>query len=150
MELCPHIDSFTGPINESLLDPSRWQCSECNTTEWVWACLTCSNIGCGRMNEQHAEQHFCKTKHPLAVEINEKYVYCYMCDEYILGDNSRGDIAAIRSALTDIGTLSLEEVKDKGGLLLRSYSHQQEFSRYKQRKVFVWVKKKTITILCSI
>ena len=53
-----------------------------------------------------------------------------MCDEYILGDNSRKDVEAIRSALTDIGTLSLEEVEHKGGLLLRTYSHQQQFSRY--------------------
>ncbi|GFR83037.1 ubiquitin carboxyl-terminal hydrolase 44 [Elysia marginata] len=56
-------------------------------------------------------------------------VSSYMCDEYILGDNSRKDVEAIRSALTDIGTLSLEEMENKGGLLLRTYSHQQEFSR---------------------
>ncbi|CAL1549029.1 unnamed protein product, partial [Lymnaea stagnalis] len=92
-------------------------------------CLSCSNIACGRMNEQHAAKHFESTQHPLAIEINEKYVYCYICDEYIIGDNEQGDIAAIRSALTDIGTMSPEEVHDKGGKLLKSYSDQQEFSR---------------------
>ncbi|BFZ05128.1 hypothetical protein BsWGS_08167 [Bradybaena similaris] len=129
MENCTHVENLVVSTDESILDPSRWQCSVCGTTEWVWACLTCANFACGRLNEQHAVQHFETTQHPLAIEINEKYVYCYICDEYVIKDNAQGDIESLRSALIDIGTLSLEEVQHKGGKLLRSYSCQQEVSR---------------------
>ncbi|GFR75160.1 ubiquitinyl hydrolase 1 [Elysia marginata] len=77
MESCPHIDCFIGPVDESLLDPSRWQCSQCGTTEWVWACLTCANIGCGRMNEQHAEHHFINTQvYPQGVQGISRITFC--------------------------------------------------------------------------
>uniref|UniRef100_A0A2C9KV61 ubiquitinyl hydrolase 1 n=1 Tax=Biomphalaria glabrata TaxID=6526 RepID=A0A2C9KV61_BIOGL len=129
MEKCQHVDTFVLTKEISILDPSCWLCSVCGTTEWVWACLSCSNIACGRMNEQHAVQHFEATKHPLAIEINEKYVYCYVCDEYIFGDNEQGDIQALRSALTDIGTMSGQEVEEKEKGLLGSFSKQQALSR---------------------
>lgn len=55
--------------------------------------------------------------------------FSYICDEYVIGDNENGDIQTIRSALTDIGTMSPQEAIDKGGKLLQSYTHQQEISR---------------------
>ncbi|XP_059179641.1 ubiquitin carboxyl-terminal hydrolase 44-B-like [Physella acuta] len=129
MEKCPHVETLVVSNIDSILDPTRWQCSVCGTTETVWACLSCSNVACGRQNEQHAEKHFQTTQHPLAIEINEKYVYCYICDEYIIGNLENGDIETIRTALTDIGTMSPQEALDKGGKLLQSYTHQQEISR---------------------
>ncbi|KAH9513759.1 Ubiquitin carboxyl-terminal hydrolase 44-B [Bulinus truncatus] len=129
MEKCQHVEKLTVTTDNTIFDPSCWQCSVCGTTEWVWACLSCSNIACGRMNELHAEQHFKTLKHPLAIEINEKYVYCYVCDEYIFGDNDRGEIQAIRSTLTDIGTMSTQEVFDTEGRLLQSFSQLPMLSR---------------------
>lgn len=39
------------------------------------ACLSCTNVACGRYNEEHALRHFNETSHPLAIEVNEKYVF---------------------------------------------------------------------------
>ncbi|XP_012942043.1 ubiquitin carboxyl-terminal hydrolase 44-B [Aplysia californica] len=128
MDTCAHVLGLIVASNHSILNPSKWLCSECGTTEWVWACLSCENVACGRMNQQHALQHFETSKHPIAIEVNAKYVYCYVCDEYVVGDNAAGDLEALRSALTAIGTLSLEELQQRGGKLLRSYSQTQEIS----------------------
>ena len=57
----------------------------------------------------------------------------YVCDEYVTGDNSCGDLSTLRSALTAIsgGCTSGEASGDsqgKGCSLLRSYSQSQEKS----------------------
>ena len=42
------------------------------------ACLSCSNVACGRYIKEHAVKHYQETKHPLALEVNEKYAYWYV------------------------------------------------------------------------
>ena len=42
---------------------------------YLQACLSCSNVACGRYIEEHAVKHYKETKHPLALEVNEKYAY---------------------------------------------------------------------------
>ena len=45
---------------------------------YLQACLSCGNVACGRYISEHALQHYNDTKHPLCMEVNDKYVYWYV------------------------------------------------------------------------
>ncbi|OWF47359.1 ubiquitin carboxyl-terminal hydrolase 44-like [Mizuhopecten yessoensis] len=124
METCHHLSKCRPKgSNCSILNPQKWMCYICGTTESVWACLNCPNVACGRFNQEHALKHFSDSKHPLCIEVNSKYVYCYLCDDYVINDNAAGDLKTIRSALSAIATQTFGDVETKGFKLLRSYSH---------------------------
>ncbi|KAH3894173.1 hypothetical protein DPMN_018330 [Dreissena polymorpha] len=101
----------------------KWLCYICQTTESVWACLSCPVVACGRFNEKHALHHYQESQHPISIEVNDKYVYCYACDDYVLNDNAAGDIRLIRTALGAIATQKFTHISVRGQRLLRSYSH---------------------------
>nr|XP_054757759.1 ubiquitin carboxyl-terminal hydrolase 44-like [Lytechinus pictus] len=115
MDHCRHVGKLCVGQTHSILDPSEWHCSVCGTTESVWACLSCTNVACGRYNEEHALRHFKESNHPLAIEVNERYVYCYECDDYILNDNVTGDLKFLRDTLDVITKQTFEENASRGG-----------------------------------
>ncbi|XP_043932855.1 ubiquitin carboxyl-terminal hydrolase 49 [Protopterus annectens] len=102
MDRCKHVGRLRLAQDHSILNPQKWHCLDCNTTESVWACLKCSHVACGRYIEEHALKHFQETKHPLAMEVNELYVFCYLCDDYVLNDNPEGDLKLLKSTLTAV------------------------------------------------
>ncbi|CAG2250294.1 USP44_49 [Mytilus edulis] len=79
MDNCKHVTKIRPNWNHSCLNPQKWLCYICGTTESVWACLSCPNVACGRFNEEHALKHYQESKHPLSIEVNNKYVYCKNC-----------------------------------------------------------------------
>lgn len=103
-------------IQLGILSPDKWHCHVCHTTESVWACLSCSNFACGRYIAEHALQHFRSTGHPLCIEVNEKFVFCYLCDDFVLNDNAPGDIKLLRMALDAVTAQNFRELsKQKRG-----------------------------------
>ncbi|CDQ82094.1 unnamed protein product [Oncorhynchus mykiss] len=100
MDRCKHVGRLRLAPDHSILNPQKWHCVDCNTTESVWACLGCAHVACGRYIEEHALQHFLQHRHPLAMEVNELYVFCYLCDDYVLNDNATGDLKLLRSTLS--------------------------------------------------
>ncbi|ESO87012.1 hypothetical protein LOTGIDRAFT_166748 [Lottia gigantea] len=130
MEVCKHLKVLQIAENKhNILNPEKWMCFTCGTTASVWACLSCRNVACGRFNNGHALRHFQDKKHPLAIEVNDRYVYCYKCDEYLYGDNVTKDLTLLREALSAITTQSFEKVESRGQRLLRSYSNSEITSR---------------------
>eukprot|EP00118_Oscarella_pearsei_P016360 m.155269 g.155269 ORF g.155269 m.155269 type:complete len:631 (+) comp38662_c0_seq1:10-1902(+) len=124
MENCQHVSLSNLRLvpNNGLFHPSNWSCSVCGTTESVWACLLCLHIGCGRDAEEHALDHFKATSHPLTVEVNKKYVHCYLCDSYVLNDNARGDLQLVRTTLDQLATQTFGASKTRSGRILRQTS----------------------------
>lgn len=57
----------------------------------------------------------------MALEVNELYVYCYLCDDYVLNDNATGDLKLLRSTLSAIKS-QCYEVTTRSGRTLRSSS----------------------------
>uniref|UniRef100_A0A672Q3R1 Ubiquitin carboxyl-terminal hydrolase n=1 Tax=Sinocyclocheilus grahami TaxID=75366 RepID=A0A672Q3R1_SINGR len=53
MDRCKHVDRLRLSQDHSILNPQKWHCMDCNTTESVWACLSCSHVACGRYIEEH-------------------------------------------------------------------------------------------------
>ncbi|CAH8550506.1 unnamed protein product [Schistosoma margrebowiei] len=113
---CKHVLKVKTSIQLGILSPEHWHCSSCHTTESVWACLSCSNFACGRYISEHALQHFQQTNHPLCIDVNEKFVYCYICDDFVLNDNAPGDIKLLRMALDAVSTQDFDQLlKQKRG-----------------------------------
>ncbi|XP_066109222.1 ubiquitin carboxyl-terminal hydrolase 44 [Saccopteryx bilineata] len=102
MDQCKHIGQLQLAQDHSILNPQKWHCVNCNTTELIWACLSCSHVACGRYIEKHALKHFQESSHPVALEVNDMYVFCYLCDDYVINDNAAGDLKLLRSALSTI------------------------------------------------
>uniref|UniRef100_A0A1A8GB28 Ubiquitin carboxyl-terminal hydrolase n=4 Tax=Nothobranchius korthausae TaxID=1143690 RepID=A0A1A8GB28_9TELE len=121
MDRCKHVGRLRLAPDHSILNPQKWHCVDCNTTESVWACLGCAHVACGRYIEEHALQHFQLQRHPLAMEVNELYVFCYLCDDYVLNDNATGDLKLLRSTLSAIQSQRYE-VTTRSGRTLRSTS----------------------------
>ncbi|XP_023808446.1 ubiquitin carboxyl-terminal hydrolase 44 [Oryzias latipes] len=121
MDRCKHVGRLRLAPDHSILNPQKWHCVDCNTTESVWACLGCAHVACGRYIEEHALQHFQQQHHPLAMEVNELYVFCYLCDDYVLNDNATGDLKLLRSTLSAIQNQRYE-VTTRSGRTLRSSS----------------------------
>ncbi|XP_004624207.1 ubiquitin carboxyl-terminal hydrolase 49 isoform X3 [Octodon degus] len=99
MDRCKHVGRLRLAQDHSILNPQKWCCLECATTESVWACLKCSHVACGRYIEDHAQEHFVETGHSLAMEVRDLYVFCYLCQDYVLNDNPEGDLKLLRSSL---------------------------------------------------
>lgn len=121
MDRCKHVGRLRLAPDHSILNPQKWHCVDCNTTESIWACLGCAHVACGRYIEEHALQHFQQQRHPLALEVNELYVFCYLCDDYVLNDNATGDLKLLRSTLSAIQSQRYE-VTTRSGRTLRSAS----------------------------
>ncbi|XP_034529538.1 ubiquitin carboxyl-terminal hydrolase 44 [Notolabrus celidotus] len=121
MDRCKHVGRLRLAPDHSILNPQKWHCVDCNTSESIWACLGCAHVACGRYIEEHALQHFQQQHHPLAIEVNELYVFCYLCDDYVLNDNATGDLKLLRSTLSAIQSQRYE-VTTRSGRTLRSAS----------------------------
>lgn len=119
MDKCKHVGRLRLAQDHSIVNPHKWHCMVCNTTESVWACLNCSHVACGRYIEEHALKHFQESNHPVALEVNELYVFCYLCDDYVLNDNATGDLKLLRSTLSAIKSQNYD-CTTRSGRILRS------------------------------
>ncbi|XP_026532671.1 ubiquitin carboxyl-terminal hydrolase 49 isoform X1 [Notechis scutatus] len=119
MDRCKHVGRLRLAQDHSILNPQKWYCMDCNTTESIWACLKCSHVACGRYIEDHALKHFEETRHPLAMEVNDLYVFCYLCEDYVLNDNPEGDLKLLRSSLSAVKSQK-HDPSARSGRTLRS------------------------------
>ncbi|ODV95494.1 hypothetical protein PACTADRAFT_85579 [Pachysolen tannophilus NRRL Y-2460] len=58
-------------------------CSICSTTNNLWACLICGNVGCGRYDSGHAIHHYHDTDHCFAMNLDSQRVWDYAGDNYV-------------------------------------------------------------------
>lgn len=69
------------------------QCAVCGSTEDLWICLICGNVGCGRYTSEHAQTHYLETQHNFAMALSDSRVWDYHGDYFvhrlIQNDNSR-------------------------------------------------------------
>ncbi|XP_049747754.1 ubiquitin carboxyl-terminal hydrolase 49 isoform X3 [Elephas maximus indicus] len=117
MDRCKHVGRLRLAQDHSILNPQKWCCVECCTTESVWACLKCAHVACGRYMEDHALRHFEETGHPLAMEVRDLYVFCYLCKDYVLNDNPEGDLKLLRSSLLAVRGQKQEQLVKRGRTL---------------------------------
>eukprot|EP00042_Codosiga_hollandica_P045654 m.467851 g.467851 ORF g.467851 m.467851 type:complete len:862 (+) comp57066_c0_seq2:226-2811(+) len=123
---CRHVRKYeflNKKTREAILTPANWACMTCGTTESIWACLQCPHVACGqRDNEAHAFKHFTAKGHPLVMEITEKSIHCYLCDDYVLNDTDCQDFQLLREALASLQQKRIEGSRTRSGRLLRQAS----------------------------
>ncbi|KAF1977522.1 zf-UBP-domain-containing protein [Bimuria novae-zelandiae CBS 107.79] len=59
------------------------ECSVCGSTQNLWICLICGNIGCGRYDSAHAFAHYEATNHTYAMDVVSQHVWDYAGDGYV-------------------------------------------------------------------
>lgn len=65
--------------------------------------LICGNIGCGRYNGRHAQQHYQQTGHTFAMDMNDQHIWNYAGEHYVhrlLQDKSNGKLVELPSAFS--------------------------------------------------
>ncbi|XP_019369787.1 PREDICTED: ubiquitin carboxyl-terminal hydrolase 49 isoform X1 [Gavialis gangeticus] len=150
MDRCKHVGRLRLAQDHSILNPQKWHCMDCKTTESIWACLKCSHVACGRYIEEHALKHFEETRHPLAMEVNDLYVFCYLCEDYVLNDNPEGDLKLLRSSLSAIRSQK-HDPSTRSGRTLRSMalgedvcSHQRTPQGQPQMLTALWHRRQSL------
>ncbi|KAJ7332992.1 hypothetical protein JRQ81_015172 [Phrynocephalus forsythii] len=150
MDRCKHVGRLRLAQDHSILNPQKWHCMDCNTTESIWACLKCSHVACGRYIEDHALKHFEETRHPLAMEVNDFYVFCYLCEDYVLNDNPEGDLKLLRSSLSAIKSQK-HDPATRSGRTLRSMAlgedvcnHQRTPQGQPQMLTALWYRRQSL------
>lgn len=73
---CPVCRYVNHPIESST-------CNTCQTTNELWLCVVCGDIGCGRYSNGHAIQHYQLTGHNYAQELSTQRVWDYINDCYV-------------------------------------------------------------------
>lgn len=80
----PRTSNSTRTIPFSTTEqPSLSTCSSCASTTNLWICLICGNVGCGRYGRAHAHQHYTRTTHLYALELETQRVWDYAGDGYV-------------------------------------------------------------------
>ncbi|KAI1327367.1 glycerol-3-phosphate acyltransferase [Xylariaceae sp. FL0255] len=58
-------------------------CSVCDSTDDLWICLVCGNVGCGRYKRGHAKEHWKNTAHTFSLELDTQHVWDYAGDMWV-------------------------------------------------------------------
>ncbi|KAK3861727.1 hypothetical protein Pcinc_032343 [Petrolisthes cinctipes] len=95
-QVTKHAHSLTQLNNNVKVPPSGWKCEQCDKTDNLWLNLTDGKILCGRRQldgsggNNHALEHYEKTKYPLSVKLGtitqdgNADVYSYDEDDMVL------------------------------------------------------------------
>ncbi|KAF8920818.1 hypothetical protein CPB85DRAFT_1211177 [Mucidula mucida] len=92
---------FANPTSSSLSS-----CSSCSSTTNLWICLICGNIGCGRYGRAHAQEHYQRTTHLYALELETQRVWDYAGDGYVhrlIQNKADGKLVELPSAASSMG-----------------------------------------------
>lgn len=95
LEMCEHTLLLEQEPGKAIPSGDLGHCRQCDLKENLWLCLTCGNLGCGRVNYMgmgppgngHQVEHNKATGHPVAVKLGSLTadgtadIHCYACDE---------------------------------------------------------------------
>jgi BRCA1-associated protein len=80
--VCRYTQNDTSASRDGGENPDN-ECSVCGSTQNLWICLICGNIGCGRYDSAHAFAHYEATSHTYAMDVVTQHVWDYTGDGYV-------------------------------------------------------------------
>jgi BRCA1-associated protein len=91
---CPVCRYSSAKLLDTISDNT---CSVCQSTNNLWICLICANVGCGRYVQAHASAHYNETNHLYSLELETQRVWDYKGDGYVhrLIQNNDGKIVQL-------------------------------------------------------
>ncbi|KAG8191918.1 hypothetical protein JTE90_007718 [Oedothorax gibbosus] len=112
-EVTKHANTLVQLENGVKIPPKDWQCQECGLQENLWLNLTDGAIHCGRKyfngqgGNNHAVQHYEKTKYPLVVKLGTitseaSDVYSYDEDSMVVDPNLAHHLAHFGINIKDL------------------------------------------------
>ncbi|KAF3761296.1 zf-UBP-domain-containing protein, partial [Cryphonectria parasitica EP155] len=72
-------DPYSHPFGQGISNI----CGRCDTTDDLWICLICGNVGCGRYKGAHAKEHWKETAHCFSLELETQHVWDYAGDMWV-------------------------------------------------------------------
>ncbi|OLN85201.1 RING finger protein ETP1-like protein [Colletotrichum chlorophyti] len=86
--VCRHTNPQTAydpsnPYSQPFGSSASNFCSVCDSTDDLWICLICGNVGCGRYKGGHAKDHWKETAHSFALELETQHVWDYAGDTWV-------------------------------------------------------------------
>ena len=81
----------------------------CDSTENLWMCLICGNIGCSRYTDGHAFRHFLDTQHTYVMELETQRVWDYAGDNYVhrlIQNNADGKLIEFPGRTGNVNNIS--------------------------------------------
>ena len=92
---------------DTIKNPSRWCCANCETSNSIRMCLACGECACERHSYLHFESH---RTHPMFLQLNaeSKPCFCYDCRFVVAEDNEARSLATIREVLEHVQNLNIE------------------------------------------
>ncbi|KAF3939947.1 hypothetical protein ABW19_dt0207340 [Dactylella cylindrospora] len=94
-------------------------CVVCGAVDNLWICLICGHVGCGRYDEKHAYEHYERTQHYFAMDIETQRVWDYASDQYVhrlVQNKSDGKLVELPSGRPDENTEELYDKLDNIGM----------------------------------
>ncbi|KFM58922.1 Ubiquitin carboxyl-terminal hydrolase 5, partial [Stegodyphus mimosarum] len=112
-EVTKHADTLVQLDNGVKIPPKDWQCQVCGLKENLWLNLTDGSIHCGRKyfnglgGNNHAVEHYEKTKYPLVVKLGTitseaSDVYSYDEDAMVIDPNLPAHLAHFGINIKDL------------------------------------------------
>lgn len=133
-ELPATVGASSNSLFDSAIDEVE-QCTECATTDNLWICLICGNIGCSRYApEQHSLKHFVSTGHCFAMEMDTSRVWDYAGDNYVhrlITNQADGKLVELPEKNSSASKATDEKIDEVGfeysQLLISQLASQQEY-----------------------
>ncbi|ROV91048.1 hypothetical protein VMCG_09576 [Cytospora schulzeri] len=79
-------------------------CVKCDTTDDLWICLICGNVGCGRYKGGHAKEHWKETAHCFSLELETQHVWDYAGDMWVhrlIREKGEGKVVEFPSSMNN-------------------------------------------------
>ena len=132
--VCRQTQANSRTRSRTLTAPPASNCSVCQSSSNLWACLICGNVGCGRYQGGHAHSHYDESGHSFSLELETQRVWDYTGDQYVhrlIRNRTDGKLVELPSLAGKINSNPLDDDEKPEGSSARGPDRSAEASQDK-------------------